>query len=245
VKPKQKSGSPSDDLATMASPPRKKKLCGLFTRKERWALSAKGWFFLLLLITSVAFLFLFRIQPFLAPTERVETEILVVEGWIHEYAIRTAVEEAKKGSYQHVLATGGPVAGSGGYVNDACTSASVGADRLRKSGLAPEIVQMVPSRVSARDRTYSSAIALRDWFREHDMKIRGFNIVTEDAHARRTRLLYQKAFGGEVQIGIIAVRNPDYDVEHWWRYSEGVREILGESLAYFYAKFFFHPAKST
>ena len=56
-----------------------------------------------------------------------DTDTLVVEGWIHEYAIRAAVEEFKKGSYQRVFTTGGPVVGNGGYVNDYQTSASVGA----------------------------------------------------------------------------------------------------------------------
>ena len=40
------------------------------------------------------------------------------------------------------------------------------------------------------------------------------------------------------------IRNPftPFDAAHWWRSSEGVREILGESIAYLYAKFIFHPA---
>jgi len=37
------------------------------------------------------------------------------------------------------------------------------------------------------------------------------------------------------------VPDPDYDPKRWWRYSEGVREVLGESIAWFYAAFFFHP----
>ena len=73
------------------------------------------------------------------------------------------------------------------------------------------------------------------------MEVTAFNLLTEAAHARRTRLLYQEAFGEGVKIGIIAVPNPDYDAGHWWRYSEGVREVLGESIAYLYAKFLFHP----
>lgn len=30
----------------------------------------------------------------------------------------------------------------------------------------------------------------------------------------------------EVTVGIISVPNSDYDPKHWWRYSEGVREIF-------------------
>ena len=98
---------------------------------------------------------------------------------------------------------------------------------------------MVPSHVNGRERTYSSAIALRDWFREHKTLVSSINALTEGAHARRTRLLYQKAVGRNVTVGIIAVSNPDYDPKQWWRYSDGVREVTGESIAYIYTKFFF------
>jgi len=132
----------------------------------------------------------------------------------------------------------------GGYINDFNTSASVGADLLKKAVIPREAIQMVPSHVNGRERTYSSAIALRDWFREHNTPVSSINVLTEGAHARRTRLLYQKAFGRNVTVGIIAVSNPDYDPKQWWRYSDGVREVTGESIAYIYAKFFFYPSAS-
>ena len=68
------------------------------------------------------------------------------------------------------------------------------------------------------------------------------NVVTEDTHARRTRLLFAKAFGPDISIGIIALPNPDYNAKRWWRYSEGVEQVIGESIAYVYAKFFFYPS---
>jgi hypothetical protein len=77
------------------------------------------------------------------------------------------------------------------------------------------------------------------------MAVHSLNIVTEGVHARRTRLLFQKAFGENAAIGIIAVPNPDYDPKQWWRYSEGVREVVGETVAYLYAKLLFHPSEPT
>jgi hypothetical protein len=190
---------------------------------------------------ATAVFVLLNAEPFLAETHRVNSDTLVVEGWIHQYAIRRGVEEFRNGSYQRVFSTGGPVVGNGGYVNDYQTSASVGADLLKKFGVPSETVQMVPSRVIARERTYSSAVALRDWFRDHNLAIHSFNVLTEDCHARRTRLLYQEAFGKKVTVGIIAVSNPDYNPKDWWRYSDGVREVISESIAYIYARFFFYP----
>jgi hypothetical protein len=45
-------------------------------------------------------------------------------------------------------------------------------------------------------------------------------------------------------VGIISVPDPDYDASHWWRSSDGVREVLDEGIAYIYAKFFFWPPKA-
>jgi len=222
------------------------KLCGILTRKERWGLSWRGW----LLVTpaglaAACFVFL-NVRPFLAVTHRVNTNILVVEGTVQRYAVRGGAEEFKNGSYERIFTTGGPEDGNGGYTNDYNTSASVAAEGLKKRfGIPDDLVQMVPSRVIGRERTYSSAVALRDWFGGHNLHVHSMNVLTQGAHARRTRLLYQKAFGKNVAVGIIAVSNPDYDPTKWWRYSDGVREIIGESIAYIYARFFFYPSVSS
>jgi uncharacterized SAM-binding protein YcdF (DUF218 family) len=221
-----------------------RKFCGIFTRRERWGLSLRGWLVAAAFALLAATLWLLNVQPFLAPTKRLDTKILVVEGWINLHAINAAVAEFQTGRYEKVYTTGGPVVGNGGYLNDYNTSASVGAQLLVRAGIPASLVQMVPSHVSGRDRTYSSALALREYFRTNGLAGKNFNVLTEDVHSRRTRLLFQAAFGRETTVGIIAVPDPDYDSHYWWRYSEGVREVLGESIAYLYAKFLFWPPKT-
>jgi uncharacterized SAM-binding protein YcdF (DUF218 family) len=223
----------------------RQKLWGTITRRERWGLSWRGWSLVAVVVLFAAFSFLWRVYPFLAVTHRVDTNVLVVEGWIHDYAIRAAVEEFREGSYQRIFTTGGPVPGRGGYINDYNTSASVGADLLRKYGLTNESLQMVPSRVMDRDRTYASAVALRNWLCQQNIPVRTINVLTEDLHARRTGLLFQEALGKDVKVGIIAVPNPDYDSKHWWRYSEGVKDVFNEAIAYAYAKLLFYPSESS
>jgi uncharacterized SAM-binding protein YcdF (DUF218 family) len=226
---------------TQPEPPRA--VWGLLDRRERWSLSWRGRLTLAAALLLIGTLLLKSVYPFLAITHRVNANILVVEGWIHEYAIQAAVKEFQSNHYQRVFTTGGPVVGSGGYINDFHTSASVGADLLRKNGLAIESVQMVPSRVMDRDRTYGSAVALRNWFRDRNMAVPAINIVTEDLHARRTRLLFQKAFGNDVKVGIIAVANVDYPANRWWRYSQGLKNVVSEFAAYLYARLLFFPSE--
>jgi hypothetical protein len=219
----------------------KRSFYGIFVRKECWGLSWRGRFIVATIILLVSWIILSEIDPFLAVTQRENTKILVVEGWVHQYAIDAAVEEFKTGHYDRIFVTGGPIDGNGGYINDYNTEASIGASLLRKAGIPNNSLQMVPSHVWNRNRTYYSAMALRDWFSTHNIQVHNMNVLTQEAHARRTWLLFQEAFGKDVKVGIISIPNPDYDATHWWRYSDGVRDVIGEAIAYIYAKCFFWP----
>ena len=160
----------------------KQKFYGILVRKERWGLSWRGRSVVLAFLLLFAWLIFFEIHPFLAVTHRQNARILVVEGWVHKYSINAAVKEFQTGNYDRVFVTGGPVVGTGGYINDYNTEASVGADLLKTAGIPNDFVQMVPSRVWNRNRTYYSAVALRDWFSRHDIQVRSMNVLTEEAH---------------------------------------------------------------
>ena len=227
------------------APAPRRALGGLLDQKERWSLSPRGWLILLSLLFGLGTALFFQVQPFLAVTDKVSADILVVEGWIPDYAIKAAAAEFRTGSYQRVYTTGGPVVGSGTHASDSKTAAYLGATRLKDAGVSENVIQRVPSLTRDRDRTYSSAIALRDWLRDQDLSVRGLNVVTVGVHARRTQLLYQMAFGDSVMVGIISVPDDDYPAARWWRYSNGVRNVISETIAYLYARVFFsHSGKS-
>jgi len=216
-------------------------LRGFIVRKERWdvlwyfCLVAASFIFLALCIVIV------NLHSFLAVTQRVDTKVLVVEGWTHDYCVDAAVNEFKSGNYDHLLTTGVPVEGMGNSSAIHDTGDWQSAGSLRKAGLPSGKVQSVASQSVDRDRTYNSAVALRKWLHQHAPGVAGINVLTEDTHARRTRMLFQEALGPDILVGIISVPNPDYDATHWWRSSEGVREVSDESIAYVYAKLFFWP----
>ena len=225
-----------------SSPGRRRAWAGLLVRKECWGLSWRGRVVMASVVLLAGWGLVLGIHPFLAVTHRVPAKVLVVEGWTHVYGVDAAVQEFKSGHYERILTTGGPVEGIGTSSSIYDTDAWQSARLLKEAGISTEDVQSVPSRFVGRDRTYNSAVALRNWFREHDPHVNNINVLTEDAHARRTWLLFQEALGPGVEVGIVSAPNPDYDGSHWWRSSEGVREVLSEGIAYIYAKFFFWPA---
>ena len=105
-------------------------------------------------------------------------------------------------------------------------------------------MQAVSSGVVARDRTYASAVALREWLKAHDMKVTKINLMAAGLHSRRSRLLFQKAFGEQVQVGVIAYEREQDQAEarRWWASSGGMRGMFEEGTAFLYARFFFRAA---
>src|SRR5437868_2344057 len=95
-----------------------RRIWGIVTRRERWGISARGWFLLGCLTLLVMSFMLLNVHPFLAETERVDARILVVEGWVYESGIRTAIEEFKTGHYERVFTTGGPPNRAGAHSSD-------------------------------------------------------------------------------------------------------------------------------
>jgi hypothetical protein len=241
VDPKETAAKPGKKIAPSEKP--KRKLCGLLTRKEKWVLSWRGRLVAWTAILILGLFFIFSIHPFLAITERENTPYLVIEGWIPNYALQEGIAEFKSKPYQMIFTVGSdPLTGK--YIEPGDSIAIEAAARLKWMGMDPDMVQAVPANIKYRNRTFQSAVALRKWIEEKHLPVTSFNLVTLGPHARRSRMLFEKAFEGQATVGIISVENREYDPKRWWKYSEGVKEVIGEGIGYFYARFIFHPGKS-
>jgi hypothetical protein len=222
--------------------PKRRALLGLFKRKEKWALTGRGWLVSLAAAAVLALAFIFWVHPFLAVTDRVDTEYLVIEGWVPNYALEESIAEFKSKPYKMIFTVGAdPLTGVHVEQNDSI--AIEACKRLKFLGVNPDLITPVPARIKYRNRTFQSAVALRKWIEENHVPMTSFNLVTLGAHSRRSRLLFEEAFDGKARVGIISVEDREYDPKRWWKYSEGVREVIGEGVGYVYARFFFHPGK--
>ena len=60
------------------------------------------------------------------------------------------------------------------------------------------------------------------------------NVFTFGSHARRSALVYEKAYGPGTEVGVIAWEPSAYAAGPWWRSSERSIEFLVQSVGYFY-----------
>ncbi len=181
-----------------------------------------------------------NVMPFLAGSEAAPGGVLVVEGWAPDYVLAEAAAEFRRQRYERLFVTGGPVE-RGALLQDYPDFASLGAATLLRMGMPAGAVEAVPASAVIGDRTYASAMALRSRLLARGPLPGAVHVLSHGAHARRTRLLFQAALGDAVRVGITAVPDRDFDPDRWWASSEGVRSVIGETIAYAYARFLFRP----
>jgi hypothetical protein len=218
----------------------KRRFFGLFKRKEKWVLSWPGRLVVWGGLVVLGLIFILKVHPFLAVTDRVDAQYLVIEGWVPNYALEESIAEFKSKPYVKIFTVGAdPLTGVN--IEEGDSIAGECAARLKWMGMDMNLVQEVPARIKYRNRTFQSAVALREWAETNNVALKSFNLVTLGPHARRSRMLFEEAFKGEAKVGIISVEDREYDPKRWWKYSEGVKEMLGEGVGYVYARIFFRP----
>jgi hypothetical protein len=217
-------------------------LAGLVVRRERWSLTWGARFLILGVLAGAIMFLVLEAHPFLAPTERVPADILVIEGWASPYAMKQAANEFKSGPYQRAIFVRSII-----DLDDKYESGRDAGDYLVslliKYGIPPDKITALYPVVAKKDRTYHSALEVKNWMARQGVPMISLDVITMGAHARRSRLMYEKAFGVGTKIGVIAMQDMEYDENSWWRASAGVREMLGETIAYLYARFLFRSTE--
>ena len=217
-----------------------RKWLGLLRRRQCLAPTLLGWAVLLLICATLALVGVHLVCPFLAVNDPQPGGVLVVEGWSPDYALEGALAEFRRHHYEKLYLTGGPIE-IGAPLSEYKTYAELAAATLLKLGMSTNDVQAVPAPFVVQDRTYSSAIVLKKWLHEHELAPAKFNLITVGPHARRSRLLFEKALGKSATVGVLAMPARGYDPNRWWRSSQGVRTVIGEALAHLYARLIFRP----
>jgi hypothetical protein len=189
-------------------------------------------------VAAAAIGFGLGLPHFLAVTARVPgAEVLVVEAWGPDFVVEAAWEEYRRGGYRQLVVAGGPME-RGEALSEYRSYAELGRATLLRLGAPGDAVAAAPGPKAARDRTLVSAQAVRAWLGERGAVPPSICVMTPGAHARRTRLAYERAFGPGVAVGIVAVPEERYEARNWWRSSAGVKTELLEFIGYAYVRLF-------
>jgi len=212
----------------------------LTQKSTKRLLTWRGWLLIAMLSIGILWGFVTNLYPFLAPEKPPHKGLMVIEGWIHDFALDEAMTIYRAGNYSKIVCTGVPLE-TGSFLLQYKSYPEMTAARLRKLGIPEEQIMVAVADETKKDRTYMAAIALRKAFITDNLKETNLHLITTGPHGRRSRMLFQKALGKNYTIGITCLDASSYNPEDWYTCSEGVRSVIGEFIAYAYAKFFFYP----
>ena len=212
----------------------------LFQQRQVWLPTIWGLLLLLFIGLLMCILGARNIYSFLAPIDPVGARVLAVEGWLAPEELDQAVQTFKSGDYQRIVTTGGPISGRPELLVHS-NYAQLAADYLAEHGVPSDAILVVPAPASAQERTYLSAVVLRESAQRLGITLAAIDLFSSGAHARRSRLLFQMAFGPKFRVGILAARPDGYDPDAWWRTSAGVESIVFQSIGLIWVKCCFWP----
>jgi hypothetical protein len=204
---------------------------GLIQRRTVWWPTLWGWLCLLALAAAPALFWFFRGESFLSVTDRVPADVLVIEGWIGDEAVRAAGAEFYRGGYRYVATTGGMT--SDRWDRHRYIYAEISADVLFEMGLPRDRVIVASPRETDIQRTFQAATAVWRALQARGIHPAGLNVFTIGPHARRSRLVFAKVFPRGTKVGAISWTPPGSLAEPWWQSSERGEEFLKQTVGYF------------
>jgi hypothetical protein len=211
--------------------------------KQRVIWLPKVWLIIVMLLIVVTMMFfVFKNSAlYLASNEPTHSQYLVVEGWQSEQSLLQALKTFREGNYQYLITTGGP---DNRIINPKYKSfAEESATFLLAQGIAPQKIFSVSAPASAQNRTFLSAVMVREWFDLQNKMLDSLDVFTEGVHARRTRVLYQLAFGDKVEIGVYASSPENYNLDTWWQTSSGAKSVITEVVGMIWVTCCFNPGE--
>jgi hypothetical protein len=218
----------------------------MFRRRQVWLPTWSGTLLLVVVLASSGLIALRYLAGYLAAGDPATARdgrgarTLIVEGWLEEDGLDAAIAVLRRGRYERIVTSGGPIDGWREGQRWP-TYAERAADYLRRHGVESIPVVAVPAPESARDRTFLSAVVVHDWLVRQGNAVDAVDVFSGAVHARRSRLVYRLAFGPQVDVGILAAPPRRYALERWWTTSEGAKAVLGEAISLAWTACCFSP----
>jgi hypothetical protein len=209
----------------------------LFRRRHVWLPTVWGAVVLLGALAVIAAALVASAPAYLAVTEPARgadgngARVLIVEGWMEDRELDQAVALFRSGRYERIVTTGGPLETWVGTQAPWKDFAERGALYLAAHGLADATIDAVPAPATAQDRTFLSAVVVREWAARQRIRLDAVDLLSPGVHARRSRMMFRAAFGPGVEVGVIAAQPTFYEPQRWWKTSAGAKLVLGESIS--------------
>ena len=210
----------------------------LFRRKSLVLPTLIGWLLILVTVGLVVGFVFRNMAIFLAVNEPVGAGYLVIEAWMDKEELDQALEYFNAHDFAKAVFVGGPIYNDFHRIDT--SYAERAANYLQARGLPVDKLAIVNAPHSAQSRTFLNGVMVREWFKQQGISLTRLDVFSSSTHTRRSRDLYQLAFGGQTEIGIIASEPSGFNPAHWWK-SNDRKDVAVEFAGWFLVKCCFHP----
>ena len=218
------------------------KFPALFRRRNLVLPTLLGWIVILAILVLIVDILFRNLALFLTVNQPVGADYLVVEAWMNKVELDQGLAYFEDNNFSKVLLVGGPI-GNDFYGIDV-NYAERAAAYLMTQGLPEENTAIIRAPYSTQNRTFLNAVMVREWFKQQGISVTRLDVFSSSVHTRRSRNLYQQAFGNQVAIGIIASQPSNFDPAHWWKSSASGKGVAVEFASWALTKCCFN-AEST
>ncbi|MBM4207641.1 MAG: YdcF family protein [Gammaproteobacteria bacterium] len=162
--------------------------------------------------------------------------ILVVEGWLWKSkAMKEAAEIYRQGNYDWLVTVGEPDEGEQKSTNARKSTAELAALRLQEYAIDGWKITQLPVPEVEAHQTYTCALTVRKWLNEKNLKPTAINVFSLGTHARKSLVLFEKALGQSVKVGVYAGTEDTFVPERWLTTSRGIYVVTRKAMGYLYA----------
>lgn len=212
----------------------------LTKKKECIVLTWQSKLLILGLLVLIVYFFVFQMPLFLSKSKPLHGDYLVLDGSMSDYSVKKTIQIFNKNNYKAIITTGGRLS-VGYYLAEQKTLAELTRSTFLKLGFDSTKVIAIPGGNVLANRTYTSGLTLKKYFADNNIKKAKVDVASMSCHSRRSMILFQMALGDNFEVGVYAIEDKTYNIRKWWQTSKGARTVISETIAFFYAKFFFHP----
>jgi hypothetical protein len=195
--------------------------------------------FLTIIIISVVLASSFLIYSYLDFSQKIDSKVLVVEGWIPDDDLSLVVELFKSGLCDRIITVGVP------YEDRIENPRNLsGAERsylyLMNAGIPERNITPVPGPKVHRHNTLTSALFLRFWMKKNISAVDSFNLFTSSVHARKSYIIYKRVFPDK-NIGVITSstlhgsKQSFISSNNWFLSGRGIFLVIKNFFGCFYA----------
>lgn len=206
----------------------------VFTRRTILWPTWFGWTLLLASGIGVVGCIAWGAERFLAAPNRVAADVLILEAWTKDEGAEAAAIEFKAhpGQYKYVVSTGGLTGEH--WSRKRWREDEIGERVMRNFGVPPAVIIKAPAPEVEAHRSFVAAVTARDALAARGIHPQAINVITRGAHAKRSRLIFTRVFGGSVQVGVVGWLPEGFDTTPWWKSSGRATDVLKESVGYLY-----------